>query len=740
MTGVVVGGQAIRPLKSSESAIEGDDLSSIVVAGQHVELSLTAVTPHTLRVSILPVLADGSLEPFEDDLVLVRNEWPPPTLELLAKRQGAMFAWYDRDVRVSFDPVAIEIRDRVGKLIQRLQIESDTSAVTFFCGDAPLFGLGEGNHQFNRRGALYPMEHGQGGPQFPELGGRMPVPWLASPEGWAIFWHRPLGRFDLTKQEGWFEARDRDRRLPLDIFIMVGSPKELYGELGALIGFPHIPPLWALGYLQSHRTLASREEVLSEAKTFREKKLPCDALIFLGTGFCPSGWNTGHGSFSFNPDVFPDPPRVIQELHGEGFKVVLHVVPKVRDLHGSVEDSGPAAEEPQSASETWQDHVRIFRLGVDGWWPDEGDWLSESACLVRNRMYWDGCLRERPNVRPFALHRNGYAGIERYGWLWSGDIDSSWEALAAQVAVGINTGLSGMPFWGTDTGGFVTTPELTGELFVRWFQFSAFCPLFRSHGRTWKLRLPWGWNTGDYGPQELGGYRGKAGLPDPKELHNAQVEPICRKYLELRYRLMPYTYSAFREAHDTGLPIMRALWLHYPEDRHAAERGDEYLWGRDILVTPVTEKGAPFRKLYLPRGAWHDFWTSERFEGGGEISRAVDLSTLPLYVRAGTLLPMGPVKQYANERPDETLTILIYPGADGDFALYEDDGVSFDYEQGEFMRLKMLWDDRRRQLSLSLVAGSKMLPPSPRLVEARMAATGETRQILFDGKPAGVRF
>ncbi len=144
MTGVVVGGQAIRPLKSSESAIEGDDLSSIVVAGQHVELSLTAVTPHTLRLSILPVLADGSLESFEEDLVLVRNEWPPPAFESRSKRQGAMFAWYDRNVRVSFDPVAIEVRDRVGKLIQRLQIESDTGAVSFFCGDAPLFGDRQG--------------------------------------------------------------------------------------------------------------------------------------------------------------------------------------------------------------------------------------------------------------------------------------------------------------------------------------------------------------------------------------------------------------------------------------------------------------------------------------------------------------------------------------------------------------------------------------------------------------------
>ena len=136
----------------------------------------------------------------------------------------------------------------------------------------------------------------------------------------------------------------------------------------------------------------------------------------------------------------------------------------------------------------------------------------------------------------------------------------------------------------------MTTKNLTGELYARWFQFSAFCPLFRSHGRTWKLRLPWGWNTGNYGPTELEAYHGKAALPDPKELHNPEVEPICRTYLELRYRLLPYLYSAVREAHDTGLPVMRALWLHYPDDPRAVACGDQYLWGRDMLVAPVIEE------------------------------------------------------------------------------------------------------------------------------------------------------
>ena len=218
-------------------------------------------------------------------------------------------------------------------------------------------------------------------------------------------------------------------------------------------------------------------------------------------------------------------------------------------------------------------------MGVDGWWPDEGDPLDIISRLTRNRMHWEGPQIDRPNERPYALHRNGYAGMQRFAsFLWSGDVYSTWETLKTQVAIGINASLSGIPYWGTDIGGFVPTPEFTAELYLRWFQFGTFCTLFRSHGRTWKLRLPWGWNTGDPGPVEIRNYDGAA-VPDASQLHNPQVEPICRKYLELRYRMLPYLYSTVHECATTGMPIMRALWLHYPDDPVAVSRADEYLWG-----------------------------------------------------------------------------------------------------------------------------------------------------------------
>jgi alpha-glucosidase/alpha-D-xyloside xylohydrolase len=353
-------------------------------------------------------------------------------------------------------------------------------------------------------------------------------------------------------------------------------------------------------------------------------------------------------------------------------------------------------------------------------------------------MYWEGPQIDRPNERPYALHRNGYAGMQRYGsFLWSGDVFSTWETLKTQVPIAINTSLTGIPFWGTDIGGFVPTKEFTAELYLRWFQFAAFCTLFRAHGRAWKLRLPWGWNTGDTGPTEIGSYNGAA-LPDASQLHNPQVEPICRKYLQLRYRMLPYLYSSVRESTKTGMPVMRALWLHYPDDPKAVACSDQYLWGRNLLVAPVVESGATNRRVYLPRGDWYDFWTGQRQAGGREISRAVDLETLPLYVRASSILPLGTVKQYTGESSDRPLSVSIYPGADASFLLYEDDGTSFNYRKGEWMGIQMEWNEARRTLTLRLAPDSRMLPPLRRNFEVKLGET--VRTLAFSGTPVEVKF
>jgi len=704
-----------------------------------IEVQIVSLSPHTFRLSILPV-KNGQVSSIPFNGSLVRSSWPGPIAKLRGEASAQTIKLGSLALQVSAHPLTFTVVKAKGETVQTLIWDQQSGVVGFVTGDSPLLGLGEGGPQFDRRGSTDPMIGGQGGYKLATHGGRVPIPWVIGTSGWAMFFNQPFGTFDFTGPQNKFLPSSPDTALPLDIFLTVASdPAIIMAEYARLTGHPEMPPLWSFGYQQSHRTLARRDEILAEAKTFREKKLPCDGLIYLGTGFCPSGWNTANGSFAWNSRVFPDPKEMIEELHKEHFRVALHAVILSDKLRGTVRAPCELSQfDEQEASCYWNAHRKDFAMGVDGWWPDEGDPLDISSRLVRNRMYWEGPQLDRPNERPFALHRNGYAGMQRYAsFLWSGDVYSTWETLKIQVPIGINTSLTGIPYWGTDIGGFVPTKEFTAELYLRWFQFGAFCTLFRSHGRTWKLRLPWGWNTGDPGPVEINNYNGAA-IPDPSQLHNAQVEPICRKYLELRYRLLPYLYSAVRECSTTGMPVMRALWLHYPDDARAAACGDQYLFGKNLLVAPVVEKGATTRQVYLPRGSWYDFWTGEPIQGGREISRDVSLDIMPLYVRAGSILPLGPIKQYTTERVDQPLSVSIYPGTDGSFLLYEDDGTSFNYRKGEWMGIQMAWNDSQRCLALGLAAGSRMLPPVRRNIEIKLRQSIKT--VMFDGNPIKVSF
>jgi alpha-glucosidase/alpha-D-xyloside xylohydrolase len=721
---------------------QSDDIR---VGGQPVEIGVTSVSRFTVRLTVMPIEGRrASSVPLNGGLVDPRAG--KPVGRTRSGSHAKPMRAGDLVVRFTDDPPTLHVETTRGVPVQRLTLNPDSPGLTFLLPNGPLLGLGEGGPQFDRKGSADRMRNGQGGYQLRTHGGRAPVQWLVGTDGWGMFIHHPQGSFDFTGTGGTFTPHQDG--LPLDVFVVASrDPAVLMAEYARITGFPELPPLWSLGYMQSHRTLAGPDEIMGVAQTFREKGLPCDALIYLGTEFTPSGWNTRNGEFTWHTGNFPDPKAAIDKLHAMNFKVVLHIVIEGRLLTGTVDDpctpeqAVPSGRTPENRWPDdrpvpcyWPYHKPLVDLGVDGWWPDQGDGLEIASRLNRHRMYWEGTQRFRPGVRPFALHRNGAAGMQRYGaFLWSGDVYSTWETLRTHVPVAVNTGLSGIPYWGSDIGGFVPTAEYTGELHVRWFQFGTFCPSFRSHGRTWHLRLPWGWNTGQLGPSEVANYRGGAANPDASELRNPLVEPIVKKYLELRYRLLPYTYSIARDGTKSGLPMMRALWLHYPDDPLAIGRGDQFLWGRDLLVSPVVEKGATVRRVYLPRGTWFDFWTEERIEGAREISRAVDLETMPLHVRAGAVLPLGPIKQYVDERVDSPLTLIVYPGADGGFMVYEDDGRSFEYRRGVWMGIEARWRDAGRRLTLALAPGSRMLGPGRR-IEVRLAGAKPVKRVVFEGK------
>jgi alpha-glucosidase (family GH31 glycosyl hydrolase) len=421
------------------SASRGAD-TGLQVAGKNVEIQLTSVSPHTFHLTVQPI-QDGKLVDVAHDGTLLATSFGAPAAKWGPPGHGPARAQTVKlgDLRVVFtpDPLAFTISTAKGEKVQHIRIDRQTGVVSFASGTAPILGLGEGGPQFDRRGNTERMMSGSGGYNLRNFGSRVPVPWLIGAGGWAIYIHQPYGRFDFTGDESKFQPAPvfvpgggrgapppppptdiSTFALPINLFVVASKePAVIMAEWAHLTGRPELPPLWSLGYQQSHRTLASREAILQEAKTFREKKLPCDAMIYLGTGFCPAGWNTNNGEFTFNQKVMPDPKVMFDQLHQDHFKVVLHVAypTGIREWKGTVREACDSSQRAElQPSCYWDMHRPVLATGVDGWWPDEGDALNLPSRLVRNRMYWDAYQRDRPNERPYALHRNGTAGMARY--------------------------------------------------------------------------------------------------------------------------------------------------------------------------------------------------------------------------------------------------------------------------------------------------------------------------------------
>ncbi len=757
----------------------------ITAVGQPAELDVRAAGEHSIRVTLEPVsyAADFPFTP-----ALVERDYPAPVISLreitapVSRRVGNL------NVEVRPDPLTLVVTDARGRTVQNLVFERD-GRLSFRIGDAPVLGLGEGGPrpargedwrarpvQFDRRGSYFRMQPRW---QSDAYGSRNPAAMLVGTGGWGLFMATPWVEVDLRDPERgvlipWkppqgaevpqnerSQGENRDKGKPpvdsivpglFDFFVFDGhDPAALMKDFSTVTGPAVLPPKWALGYMQSHRTLENDSQMVAIVDTFRSKKIPLDAVIYLGTGFTPRGWNTEQPSFQFNPEVFEhDPHSVLDEMHAKHVRVVLHMVPWDRDklptLHGSIPPKPGEKVDAGHISAYWQQHVPLVKdYGVDAFWPDEGDWFNLFERMERQKMYYQGPLSTEPNERPWNLERNGYPGIARWGgWVWSGDTQSSWKTLETQIAVGLNYSLSIGPFWGSDTGGFYANGELTGELYARWFQFSAFCGSFRSHGRTWWLRLPWGWGLSDMGPHETNNENtdtDSTRFVHASELNNKAIEPVAKQYDDLRYQLMPYTYTLAWEARATGMPLMRAMWLEYPNDVHARGLADQYMWGRDLLIAPVYEKGATSRNVYLPAGNWYDWWTNERLSGARTVARHVDLATMPIYVRAGAIIPFDPVRQYVGQPVDEPTTLRVYTGAAGEYTLYDDDGISQDYLSGSGSWTHMTWDDGAR--SLTLEPGAPVGATSVttrRTFRVLLLPEGTTKEVTYDGRRVTVSF
>ncbi|WP_276484200.1 TIM-barrel domain-containing protein [Paraflavitalea pollutisoli] len=758
---------------------------TIRAGGQPAQLDIRAAGAHSIRVTLKPLSYTAN---FPVSPALAERNYPTAAISLREVKGPVRKRIGNLQVEVHA-PLTVVVKSAQGQLIQQLTF-GDDGKLAFEIDDQPILGMGEGGPkpergvnwrslpiEYDRRGRMHQMEPRW---QSDAYGSRNPVALLAGTKGWGLFVVTPWVQVDLQQRDkGYFipwqapagaEGPQTEKNQGLsqgkgkppikeivpglyDVVVFdAHDPAAFMKDLSVLTGQAAMPPRWALGYMQSHRTLDTDKEMMGVIDSFRAKKIPVDAVIYLGTGFTPKGWNTMQPSFDFNPEVFKrDPQAVLSDMHQRHVKVVMHMVPWDRDKLPTLQGTIPARPgEPMDAShieQYWAQHVGLVNKGVDAFWPDEGDWFNLHERIKRHQLYYQGHLSTQPNKRPWSLQRNGYPGIAQWGgWVWSGDTESSWKTLEGQIAVGLNYSLSIGPYWGSDIGGFYPNAEKTGELFARWFQFGAFCGSFRAHGRTWFTALPWGYGLSDMGPRENNNRNTPVNPDDPRnikqsEMSNPAIEPITKKYTELHYQLLPYTYTLAWEARHTGMPLMRALWLHYPDDPRAVNTGSEYLWGRDLLIAPVFEKGATTRKVYLPKGDWYDWWSGEQQSGGQTVTRAVDLATMPIYVRAGGIIPFDPVRQYADEPVKEPTTLRVYTGADGDFTLYEDDGISQEYTKGKGSWIHIAWQDKAKKLTLTPQAPKGAVNEiKPRTFNVLLLPQGITKTIAYNGKPVTLSF
>jgi len=748
----------------------------IRVGGRPGRLDIRQAGESSVRITLKDL---NFKESFPFTPAIAERPYPAPVISITKVTHPVKRKVGNLNIEISGNPLSIIISsNQNGRIVQHLVLENEGN-LTFKLNDAPVLGLGEGGPkpepgvnwrtlpvQFDRRGSYDSMQPRW---QSDAYGSRNPVAMLIGTDGWAIFVATPWVEVDLrNKAKGvfipWkpmssalFPQNHGNQWLNLskgkppvdpaltgfyDLFVFdAGEPGKFMKDFSQITGPSVMPPKWALGYMQSHRTLTNEKQMVGIVDTFRNKKIPVDAVIYLGTGFVKKGWNKMQPSFEFNPEVFQiDPKDFITEMHDRNVKVILHMVPWDRDklpgLVGNIPAKRGEIVNSSHIQNYWKQHVPLMAMGVDGFWPDEGDWFNLFERIKRHQLYYQGQISYHPDVRPWSLQRNGFPGIARWGgWVWSGDTESSWKTLEAQIAVGLNYSLNIGPFWGTDIGGFFSTPELTGELYARWVQFASFCGSFRSHGRTWRTRLPWGWGISNMEPIE------DKTPPLQSELNNPAIEGVAKKYIELRYQLLPYNYTLAWQARQTGLPLMRALWLHYPNDDNASGIATEYLWGRDMLIAPVFEKGANTRSVYLPKGEWYDWWTKSKIAGGRTITKEVTLATMPVYVRAGAIIPFDPIRQYVTETVTGPTTLKIFSGDNGEFTLYEDDGISLEYLKGKGSLTRFIWNDETKKLSIaSVTPGGIKTIGEARKFKVELLPEGITKEVIYSGKETIVSF
>jgi len=597
--------------------------------------------------------------------------------------------------------------------------------------DEHYYGLGQNQEGIlDHRGRTIDCKHFYDAP----AGETVCVPFLVTNKGYGVVWDNPSDTVvspGLHGQTAW-KSNVGER---VSFFVISGATfDELYAGYRKLTGVTPLPPKAAFGYIQSKARYESQQQVLAVADGYRSRGYPLDVMVVDWFSW------TRMGQLDIDRKAFPDPRAMNQKLHDQGLHSIISVWPrfekesryfdflaakgwllKDRDgkpVDGLAERSDRAgalldSTNPQAREWYWE-RIRdnIAAEGFDWFWLDEtepdlvpdgyfysigsGDRYHNVFPLLHTQGVAEGSRRDRPNKRNLILARAAYLGSQRYGSLfWSSDINPTWEALKRQIPTGLNFTASGLAYWGNDIGGWQSLPqthtpertplvdpsdarEVVGhnddypELITRWYEYATFTPTMRAHGSRKETEV---WSYGK------------------------QAEAVISKYLRLRYTLIPYIYSLGKQTYDTGAPFMRALFMDFPNDPNVANLSDEYMFGPAFLVAPVTEQGRESRQVYLPAGRdWYNFWTNERLKGGQTVTVSAPIDTIPLFVAAGSIVPLGADIRNTSV-PQAIKEIRVYPGRKTEFVLYDDDGVSYGYESGQGRATRLNWDDERAQLT-----------------------------------------
>jgi len=604
---------------------------------------------------------------------------------------------------------------------------------------------------------------------------KIAVPFFQSTKGYGVFWDNySTTRFSDSEAGTSFSSEVGDG---IDYYLMYGQTMDgTIARMRDLTGQVPLYPLWSWGYWQSKERYASQKETVETLKRYRDLQIPIDGIIQDWRYWSDDNayWN----GIEFKNPQFPDPAQMMKDIHGMNAHSIISVWPSFgvkTEPYQIFKEKGMLfgfesypqpdsvrvynAYNPEARKIYWDlMNKYIFSKGFDGWWLDatEPEYSNVTEALldsptglgtfrkVRNAYplftvggVYDDQRATTDAKRAYILTRSAFAGQQRYGAnSWSGDTDGDWGTFKRQIPAGLNFSLCAIPYWNCDIGGFWVRNSSSRyddyrELYVRWLQYGAFLPMMRSHGTSTPREI---WNFGQKGDWAY---------------------DAIEKYIHLRYKLLPYHYAISREVTFEAGSVMRMLSMDFSNDPAVHDMGGEYMYGKSILVVPVTEgfyaKGrrenakADFSTIqkfpvYLPEGAdWYDFWTENKLKGGSSFEREVPVDIMPIYVKAGSIVPFGPEVQYATETSWKELSICIYPGRDAEFVLYEDEFDNYNYEKGVYSTIRMIWDESKRTFTIEKQNGEFPGMLKERTFSVRLAGSKTETKVPYTGKQVQVK-